>query len=787
MKNNAKDKKFKSWEAFKKIQVIKVNGGQKLLLEGRPYMSWVDKDRMAQRVAISQLYKTGIANQEELAEAFGIHINSVYNYISRFEKEGVTGLLDQQSGPKGRWKITSETRFKILETAFSNKDISSEGIAELLRKRWGKKVSVRAIRRVLNENGFINQTVKRDGQVLQKDIFTAGEWSQQLFKGLNNSRQILPDYRQASLDNQDLSKEAGQDGTSIKENETIFGRKLSFLPKCLPAGKAGISVYSPAERIYLNRLERGGFSAYAGGLLFVPLLLRYNFISNIKKVIDIKTCEGYTLEQLCLTLLYCDVFGFKSIENFKTVYRDEFGILIGKQYSPSIFTLRRFLHKVRKLKKGEQLMDEFGKEYLIKGLVKWGVLYIDSHFLPYYGIYLISMGWHGVRQMPMKGSYNFMAVDGKFNPLIFFIRSSAEDLLEKIPELILRAKKIAKGVGIAEDKLIVIFDREGYSAELFREFDSDRLKSSFITWAKYFDNWKPEIKEEQFNKSVVVNYEIQKSEEVKYFEAEDRIMKRYGKIRAIVIQSGRKKKQAAIYTNDWETSADLIIQLICRCWGQETLFKTLRLEHHADYFPGHEYSELDKQPMVENPRVSELKRKKSNLLKDLHKLKMGFADILLNKASDEINWHEIREKKINTLADIESIRSQMLLIDLEVGNLPEEIKFDEAHDGAKLVEFDYEKKRFLDCIKVFSYTIQKSACEILNKYYGDQKDVWQILGMIAQRGADIKLDGNILTIRLKKFTDELIDYAARHFCDDLNKMEPVSVDKFRFQLRYEVE
>ncbi len=40
----------------------------------------------------------------------------------------------------------------------------------------------------------------------------------------------------------------------------------------------------------------------------------------------------------------------------------------------------------------------------------------------------------------MKGSYNFLAVDGKFNPVLFLIRASSEDLLQKIPEIILKAK-----------------------------------------------------------------------------------------------------------------------------------------------------------------------------------------------------------------------------------------------------------------------------------------------------------------------------------------------------------
>lgn len=219
-----------------------------------------------------------------------------------------------------------------------------------------------------------------------------------------------------------------------------------------------------------------------------------------------------------------------------------------------------------------------------------------------------------------------MAIDEEFNPFIFLIRPSSEDLIKKIPELILMAKKMAGEVGIADNSPIVIFDREGYSADLFKQFDSEEINATFITWAKYFDSWKPSIKEEQFTKSVIVDYESQESEEIKYFEAEDRMMRKYGKVRVIVIQSGSKKKQAAIYTNNRELDAELIIKLICRRWGQETLFKTLKLDHHIDYFPGYEPEVLEEQPWVENPEVTKLKQKKASLAAKEQRLKAEIGE-----------------------------------------------------------------------------------------------------------------------------------------------------------------
>jgi len=88
------------------------------------------------------------------------------------------------------------------------------------------------------------------------------------------------------------------------------------------------------------------------------------------------------LEELGLTLFYLDVFGFRSLEDFKRAYAEEFGVWMGRAQSPSLFTLRRFLHQVRKLGNGEALIDEFALTYLKSGLAAWGVRSIDGPFLP---------------------------------------------------------------------------------------------------------------------------------------------------------------------------------------------------------------------------------------------------------------------------------------------------------------------------------------------------------------------------------------------------------------------
>jgi len=761
-------------EKPERIQVIESGGIKTVVVDGMLYMSWASWDTASQRMVIVQLYKSKFATQQDLSRVFSIHINSVQKYISDFAADGVEGLIPQRSGPRQRWKLTPGLRAKILILALKEGILGYAAIQKRL-EAWNERVSLPSIRQVLIDNGLVNERAGLgDIEAVRIGFFDIRD---------NGQLQLPFTY--------DSEPDKGSEIDLEVENDRPEDRRVNMLPVIQ---SRALRYYSQAQRKYLDQLEQGYYNAYAGGLLFIPLLEHYSFLSTLKRVIDIPTYEGYSLEELCITLLYVDVFGFRSLEDFKRAYPEEFGLLIGRSYSPSLYTLRRFLHKVRQLYKGEKLIDEFALTYIKKGIAKWGALYIDGHFLPYYGMYPITKGWHGVRKIPMKGSYNFIAVDDRFNPWIFLIRSSSEDLLQKIPEIIEKAKKIGHEIGLSTEEienLIVIFDREGYSAELYRFLDGrDRENRNrrviFISWAKYSDKWVNDIADERFDNSVKVRYEIQGSKEVKYFQTE-RTMNKYGVIRAIVIQSGENEKRSVIYTNstDNEVCAERVVELICRRWGQENLIKELLMKHLINYSPGYVTDELEEQPVVDNPKIKELKKTKAGRGRELYRLKVQLAEQILKETGNTV-LEEIKKKQIQLFADIAKIDNEILFINHEIEKTPVKIRFDQAHGGEKLLQLNYEKRRFLDCIKVFAYNMEKKMCELLSNYYDVKKELLPALSMIVGRGGHIKLEMGQLRVQLKRFMNPEIDYAARRICEDLNSMNPVTLDKHRLPISYEV-
>ncbi len=757
---------------YRAVEVLESSGRVCVLVDGHLYMSWEFGDEESQRMAVVQLYECGRGTREHLADAFSLHLNSVQKYITDYARDGFSGLASRRRGPHGGWKVTPWRRGKILAVVLREGVRSVDAVQARLREGWHEEISQRSIRRVLEENGLLDtERLEVEGSSEQGELFNF-QADRQLDLGLDEDTEAWFTDREALADEPrsvpDRSSDAG-----------VLPRKRSR--------------YSSAQRVYFDRLEQGDYNAYAGGLLFAPLLEQYEFLPTLKRVIDIPTHEGYSLDELCLTLLYSDVFGFRSMEDFKRAYSEEFGVLIGRAQSPSVFTLRRFLHKVRERDKSEALIDEFAVSYLKHGLAQWGVMYIDGHFLPYHGIYPIKKGWHGVRQIPMKGSYNFLAVDEGYRPWLFLIRSSSEDLLQKIPELIEKAKKLGCAAGLSRESvedLIVLFDREGYSAELYRYFEgkdegAGARRAIFISWAKYADKWVYDIDEDSFDKTVKVFYAIRQPEDVRYVEM-NRTMNKYGKIRALVIQSRKQKRRAAIYTNASaeDLDAERVVRLMCRRWGEENQIKELLLKHMINYMPGYVTEDLDEQPWVENPKVKELKKRRVALKGDLRRFKVQLADDMLNQA--EQPPRPINAEGFPIMESIVRTENEILLLNGQLDNLTAEVRFDEAHDGLKLMKLNYEKKRFLDCIKVFSCNLNEAMCRMLLKYYDRRKEVLPALSMIVDRAGEVKLEDGELRVRLRPFRNQEIDYAARRLCEDLNNMGPRTLDRFRIPLRYEV-
>src|SRR5512135_1750071 len=169
------DVSFPGWQPGKSIHLVTSEGTTQVFVKGRLYMSWLFGDEECLRLAIVQLHRCGLGTKEELAVAFGRHVNSVQRYLAEFAERGVRGLLSERSGPKGPWKITAAVRAKILLIVLREGVWELEAIQRRLAEVWHEVLSVPSIQLVLEENGLGQVPAQsQEGGAIQNERFDFG-------------------------------------------------------------------------------------------------------------------------------------------------------------------------------------------------------------------------------------------------------------------------------------------------------------------------------------------------------------------------------------------------------------------------------------------------------------------------------------------------------------------------------------------------------------------------------------------------------------------------------------
>ena len=360
-------------------------------------------DAESERIAIVHMFLNGIGNQQQLAEIWGVHYNTINNYIAAYRRIGFKGLTRLFYEPESRRSELAERKvafngdqMSIFENAFHDNQLDEEASQPLLNEP------------------------SRDKDFLHDEILST-EGTEQ--KGVENTEEI----EQKVIDTE-----------------------------------------------------------YGGGMLYYPLMCEmYDNIFNEAEKAEQKSNKNnrltFGLRKILLTLIFYVFLGISNPETSKSLRRKEFGVLIGESTAPCCKTLRTGLNMLTVDDFPSYINRELKRQYVKLKYVELGILYVDGHFIPYYGKKNVHKGYSTQRRLAMPGHYQNWANDKNGRPIFFYINNSFVKFTDAIKNAVIDTLELMSETGIKE-RLIVVFDRGGYDGKLFTELD--KMGVGFITWQK---------------------------------------------------------------------------------------------------------------------------------------------------------------------------------------------------------------------------------------------------------------------------------------------------------------
>ena len=548
-------------------------------------------------------------------------------------------------------------------------------------------------------------------------------------------------------------------------------RSLERVAAAMGALQAAPIVFEPARDV-----PQGGV------LLALPALLAVGLLRHSPELYSLPA-GFYGLSSVFLLLALMALARIGSLEQLRYVSAGEWGNLLGLDRVPEVRTLREKLKLLcAEVGQAARWNAALAREWIAQhdpeqapGLA----FYIDGHVRVYHGA-LTKLPRHYV---PRERFYLRATVDYWVNALdgqpFFYVNKEVDHGLVQamrgdiLPWLEANVPASAEHQGrMAADPLVprftVIFDREGYSPDLFLELRNDRIAA--LTYHRYpeGEDWRAEEFQEQTVKLV-----SGETVRMKLAERGTHVGKRPGLwVREVRKLAADGHQVSIVSTNFGGDAASQAVALMAR-WSQENFFKYMREHFGLDGLVQYGTEEIPATVTVLNPAWRELDRevrKKQAELKHYQKLQQNIG---LTQPLSEPTVRHYEQHQGQCQEHIEQLQPALDQLKQRRKLTPRQIPVKDLPEADRFTRLRKERKYFLDTIKMIAYRAETSMASTLREKLKRTDDARALLRQIDNTEVDLipDLSAKTLTVCLHHLTQAAHDAAVRYLCEELTATE----------------
>jgi hypothetical protein len=510
-----------------------------------------------------------------------------------------------------------------------------------------------------------------------------------------------------------------------------------------------------------------------GVLLALPSLLASGLLRHSLNLYALPA-GFYGIESIFLLLALLALARIKSMEQVRFQFPGEWGKLLGLDRIPEVKTLRE---KLKLLSKDVGLAmrwnAELAREWISRQNDADLYFYCDGHVRVYHGDQTALPRHYVAREklcLPATTDYWINAMDGQpflyvnkeVDPgLIATLKADVIPWLEtSVPQTPDQQRRLAEDP--RQHWFTIVFDREGYSPDLFEQMRQKRI--AVLTYHKFPQGDWPEEEFTAHSVQLIGGETVTMQLAERGTQLSNKLWLR--EVRKLT-DTGH---QTSILTTNYQAPLTALAASMFARWCQENFFRYMREHFGLDRLIEHGTEPVPDTIQVVNPEYRKLDSEIKSRTTRLSKLTAKFGALALaeDPSDAEIQGFqhrngELREEIQVLKGEIEKLKQQRkeTVQHIAVNSLPEEKRF---------TRLNTEQKHFIDTIKMIAYRAESSMAYLLRQHMARPDDARALLRGIFQADADLTPDlaANTLTIAIHHLAQANQDRAIEHLIAELN-------------------
>jgi hypothetical protein len=515
-----------------------------------------------------------------------------------------------------------------------------------------------------------------------------------------------------------------------------------------------------------------------GVLLALPALLAQGLLRYSPQMYQLP--EGfYGLDSIFLLLAFMALARIGSLEQLRYESPGEWGKLLGLDRIPEVRTLRAKLKLLcQDLGRALRWNAELAKEWIARQNDSDLYFYCDGHVRVYHGEQTALPRHYVARErlcLRATTDYWINALDGQ--PYLYVNKEVDPGLIATLKQDVIPwleagvPKSPDQQKRLAQDArahwFTIVFDREGYSPELFEQMRQKRI--AVLTYHKFPKQDWPSAEFSSHSLQLSGGETVSLKLAERGTQLSNKLWVR--EIRKLT-DSGH---QTPMLTTNFQAPMTVLAVSLFARWSQENFFRYMREHYSLDRLVEYGTEPVPDAISVVNPQWRKLDSQIRSKTGQRYRLTAQFGALALSEQPTESELQRYQQRKGQLQEQIQHLDLEIATLKQQRQQTPHHIPVKSLPEEDRFTRLRTERKHFVDTIKMIGYRAETSLASLLREHLARSDDARVLLRQIFRNEVDLVPDSvtNTLTVRLHHLTQAAHDQAIAQLCTTLNETQTV--------------